>query len=129
MLLENVTILMVDDEPDAVNLLRKVLRGVGFSRMHDAASGADALAMMQQYPYDLVISDWNMEPMTGLELLREIRATPEMRQTLFIMITGQGDEARVKDARLAGVQGFILKPYSVDKVRKQVLDLLMRHHG
>jgi two-component system, chemotaxis family, chemotaxis protein CheY len=114
------TILLVDDYPQATRLLRNVLRGLGFLHIDEATNGPDALHMMREMPYDMVISDWNMEPMSGLDLLREMRTDPRFAETVFVMITGDPDADRFDAARKAGVVGFLAKPFSLDSVRKQI---------
>lgn len=121
---EIANVLVIDDVQEAAHLLRKVLRAIGFLNVDEASNGADALRMMEAKSYDLVISDWNMEPMTGLDLLKQIRATPALASTLFMMVTASVDEARVRAALDAGVQGFLVKPYSIEDVRKRVMALI-----
>jgi len=81
-------ILVVDDYNTMIRIIRNLLKQIGFENVDDASDGSAALAKMQGKKYGLVISDWNMEPMTGYDLLREVRASPELSQTPFIMITG-----------------------------------------
>jgi two-component system chemotaxis response regulator CheY len=113
-------ILLVDDYPQATRLLRNVLRSLGFVHIDDATNAPDALHMMREMPYDMVISDWNMEPMSGLDLLREMRSDPNCAHTLFVMITGDANADRFDAARKAGVVGFLAKPFSLEAVRKQI---------
>jgi len=82
-------ILVVDDYNTMIRIIRNLLKQIGFENVDDASDGSAALAKMQGKKYGLVISDWNMEPMTGYDLLREVRASPELSQTPFIMITAE----------------------------------------
>lgn len=118
------SILLVDDYREASRLLRNVLRTLGFTYVDEASSAAEALQMMRKLPYQMVISDWNMEHMDGLQLFQEVRADERLASTIFLMITGQGDSARVDAARSAGVAGFILKPFSLNVVRNQITSIL-----
>lgn len=118
------SLLLVDDAPEATQLLRRVLCSLGFLRIDESGSGVDALRRMHDLPYDMVISDWNMQPMNGLTLLHEIRADGRLAATRFVMITGSGDTDHVQTARAEGADGFILKPYSIEAVRKQIRSIL-----
>ncbi len=82
-------ILVVDDYNTMVRIIRNLLRQLGFTDVDDAADGSAALAKMNGKNYGLVISDWNMEPMTGYELLKQVRANPQTAGTPFIMITAE----------------------------------------
>src|SRR3954449_3146560 len=85
----SMSILVVDDYNTMIRIIRNLLKQIGFENVDEAGDGSAALAMMQGKKYGLVISDWNMEPMTGYDLLREVRASPELSQTPFIMITAE----------------------------------------
>src|SRR5215211_5470071 len=87
-------ILVVDDYQTMVRIIRNLLKQLGFEDVDDASDGTTALAKLKQKQYGLVISDWNMEPMTGYELLRHVRADENLRTTPFIMVTGNEDRER-----------------------------------
>ena len=87
-------ILVVDDYNTMIRIIRNLLKQIGFENVDDASDGSAALAKMQGKKYGLVISDWNMEPMTGYDLLREVRASPELSQTPFIMITAEFEDRK-----------------------------------
>ena len=87
-------ILVVDDYNTMIRIIRNLLKQLGFENVDDASDGSSALAKMQGKKYGLVISDWNMEPMTGYDLLREVRASPELSQTPFIMITAEVEDRK-----------------------------------
>ena len=94
-------VLVVDDYSTMVRIIRNLLRQLGFADVDDASDGLQAIAKMHAKRYGLVISDWNMEPMTGFDLLRQVRADPDLGETPFIMIT-----AEIKDRkRSRGTQG------------------------
>ena len=88
-------VLVVDDYNTMIRILRNLLKQLGFQDIDDATDGTAALVKMRQKHYGLVISDWNMEPMTGYDLLKEVRASPEFSNTPFIMITAESKTENV----------------------------------
>src|SRR5262249_60155583 len=88
-------IVVGDDYSTMIRIIRNLLKQLGFENVDDATDGSAALAKMQVKKYGLVISDWNMEPMTGYDLLREVRASPELSKTPFIMITAESKTENV----------------------------------
>jgi len=86
----------------------------------EADNGASALAKLREYGYDLVISDWNMVPMSGFELLKEVRADRQLRKMRFIMITAEGKTDNVAAAKAAGVSGYIIKPFTAETLRRKI---------
>jgi len=105
-------VLVVDDYKTMIRIIRNLLKQLGFSDIDDAADGTEALAKMQQRQYGLVISDWNMEPMTGYELLKEVRADENLMKTPFIMVTAESKTENVIAAKKAGVNNYIVKPFN-----------------
>ena len=95
-------VLVVDDYNTMIRILRNLLRQLGFQDIDEATDGTSALAKMHGRRYGLVISDWNMEPMTGYDLLREVRASPEFSKTPFIMITAESKTENVIAAKKMG---------------------------
>jgi two-component system chemotaxis response regulator CheY len=113
-------VLVVDDYNTMVRIIRNLLRQLGFENVDDASDGASALAKMRARKYGLVISDWNMEPMTGYDLLREVRADPELAATPFIMITAESKTENVIAAKKAGVSNYIVKPFNAQTLRNKI---------
>ena len=113
-------VLVVDDYTTMVRIIRNLLRQLGFADIDDAPDGAAALAKMHSKRYGLVISDWNMEPMTGFELLREMRADPELGETPFIMVTAESKTENVIAARKAGVNNYIVKPFNAQTLKSKI---------
>jgi two-component system chemotaxis response regulator CheY len=113
-------ILVVDDYSTMIRIIRNLLRQIGLDNVDDASDGSDALAKMRGKKYGLVISDWNMEPMTGYELLREVRANPELSQTPFIMITAESKTENVIAAKKAGVNNYIVKPFNAATLKTKI---------
>ena len=95
--------------------------------MDDANDGSTALAKTHEKRYGLVISDWNMEPMTGFELLREVRADPELGGTPFIMVTAESKTENVVAARKAGVNNYIVKPFNAQTLKSEIESVLADH--
>ena len=113
-------ILVVDDYNTMIRIIRNLLRQLGFENIDDAPDGAAALDKMRRRRYGLVISDWNMEPMTGYELLREIRKDPKLAGTPFIMVTAESKTDNVIAAKKAGVSNYIVKPFNADTLKRKI---------
>ena len=110
---KNMPILIVDDYDSMLLIIKNLLRQLGFNNVDEASDGSQALEMMRgaDNNFGLVISDWNMEPMTGLQLLKELRADEQLKQTPFIMITAESKIENVTMAKEAGVNNYIVKPF------------------
>jgi two-component system chemotaxis response regulator CheY len=113
-------ILVVDDYNTMVRIIRNLLRQLGFTDVDDAADGSAALEKMQDRKYGLVISDWNMEPMTGYELLKQVRANPQTAATPFIMITAESKTENVVAAKQAGANNYIIKPFNAETLKHKI---------
>jgi two-component system, chemotaxis family, chemotaxis protein CheY len=113
-------VLVVDDYTTMVRIIRNLLGQLGFADIDDARDGASALAKMHNKRYGLVISDWNMEPMTGYDLLREMRADPKLGETPFIMVTAESKTENVIAARKAGVNNYIVKPFNAQTLKAKI---------
>jgi len=113
-------VLVVDDYNTMVRIIRNLLRQLGFETIDDASDGVSALAKMRIHKYGLVISDWNMEPMSGYDLLREVRGDPELAQTPFIMVTAESKTDNVIAAKKAGVSNYIVKPFNAQTLRNKI---------
>ena len=113
-------ILVVDDYGTMVRIIRNLLKQVGYENVDDAANGEAALAKMHDKKYGLVISDWNMEPMTGFELLQKVRADTANAETPFIMVTAESKTDNVIAARKAGVSNYIVKPFNAATLKVKI---------
>ena len=113
-------VLVVDDYNTMVRIIRNLLRQLGFETIDDASDGVSALAKIRIRKYGLVISDWNMEPMSGYDLLREVRGDPELAQTPFIMVTAESRTDNVIAAKKAGVSNYIVKPFNAQTLRNKI---------
>ncbi|HEY4982112.1 MAG TPA: response regulator [Pseudolabrys sp.] len=113
-------VLIVDDYNTMVRIIRNLLRQLGFEHIDDANDGSEALAKMQQFKYGLVISDWNMEPMTGYALLQQVRSDPALAKTPFIMVTAESKTENVIAAKKAGVSNYIVKPFNAQTLKSKI---------
>jgi two-component system chemotaxis response regulator CheY len=114
------SILVVDDYNTMIRIIRNLLKQLGFEDVDDATDGTSALAKMRTKHYNLVISDWNMAPMTGYDLLREIRADPALTATRFIMVTAESKTDNVIAAKRAGVDNYIVKPFNAQTLQHKI---------
>ena len=113
-------VLVVDDYNTMIRILRNLLKQLGFQDIDDAADGTAALAKMRTKRYGLVISDWNMEPMTGYDLLKEVRGDPRLARTPFIMVTAESKTENVIAAKKAGVNNYIVKPFNAQTLQTKI---------
>ncbi len=113
-------ILVVDDYKTMIRIIRNLLKQLGFSDVDDASDGTEALSKMRSRRYGLVISDWNMEPMTGYELLRHVRADGGLGRTPFIMVTAESKTENVIAAKKAGVNNYIVKPFNAQTLKGKI---------
>jgi two-component system chemotaxis response regulator CheY len=113
-------VLVVDDYNTMIRILRNLLKQLGFQDIDDASDGSAALSKMRQKRYGLVISDWNMEPMTGYDLLKEVRNDPGLSRTPFIMVTAESKTENVIAAKKAGVNNYIVKPFNAATLQTKI---------
>jgi two-component system chemotaxis response regulator CheY len=113
-------VLVVDDYSTMVRIIRNLLGQIGFADVDDARDGQSALAKMHSRRYGLVISDWNMEPMTGYDLLRQVRADPGLGEIPFIMVTAESKTENVIAAKKAGVNNYIVKPFNAQTLKAKI---------
>ena len=120
----NMQVLVVDDYKTMIRIIRNLLKQLGFNNVDDAADGSTALDMMRTRQYGLIISDWNMEPMTGYELLKEVRADGKLKTTPFIMVTAESKTENVIAAKKAGVDNYIVKPFNAATLKGKLVSVL-----
>ena len=113
-------ILVVDDYQTMVRIIRNLLKQIGFENVDDAANGESALRKIKGKRYGLIISDWNMEPMTGFQLLQKVRDEPDCAQVPFIMVTAESKTDNVVAARRAGVSHYIVKPFNAATLKSKI---------
>ena len=113
-------VLVVDDYNTMIRIIRNLLKQLGFEDIDDASDGSVALAKLRERKYGLVISDWNMEPMTGYALLQEVRADPGLASVPFIMVTAESKTENVIAAKKAGVSNYIVKPFNAQTLKTKI---------
>lgn len=122
---KNMNVLIVDDYTTMLRIIKNLLKQLGFANVDEATDGSMALEKVKNKTYGLIISDWNMEPMTGLDLLKEIRASGEAYQnTPFIMITAESKTENVIAAKQAGVNNYIVKPFNAETLKTKMSAVL-----
>lgn len=122
----SIRILIVDDMPSLRDLLKAYLRRLGYLQISEAGDGKDAFQLMvaakaSGSPFDMVISDWNMPVMTGLELLKMVRAQPEWKLLPFILLTTESEKGRVLEAVHAQVSNYMVKPVEEEVLKEKML--------
>jgi two-component system chemotaxis response regulator CheY len=120
----NMPILIVDDYKTMLRVLRNFLLQLNFGNIAEATDGSMALQKLRQQDFGFVISDWNMEPMTGIQLLREVRADDKLKHLPFIMITAESKSENVVAAKQAGVSNYIVKPFSAETLKSKMTSVL-----
>ena len=116
----NLQILVVDDYNTMVRIVRKLLKQVGYENVDEASNGQMAPSMIKEKKYGLIISDWNMEPMTGYELLKHVRAAEETAKTPFILVTAESRPDNVVAAQKEGANEYLVKPFSAPVLREKI---------
>ena len=117
-------VLIVDDYKTMLRIEENLLRQIGFSNIEEASSGPIALEKLKQKKFGLILSDWNMEPMTGLELLTAVRADPATKSVPFILVTAEGKVENVVAAKGAGVNNYIVKPFNAVTLKQKITTVL-----
>jgi len=120
---KNMAILIVDDYKTMLRIIRNLLKQLGFDNVDEATDGSTALQRLRDKNYGLVISDWNMEPMTGLQLLREVRADAKLKHIPFVMVTAESKTENVIAAKEAGVTNYIVKPFNAETLKQKLVSV------
>ena len=122
---KNTPVLIVDDYKTMLRIIRNLLKQLEIENVEEATDGQEALHKLRNGNFGLVISDWNMEPMTGLELLKEVRADQRLKNLPFIMITAESKTENVVAAKQAGVSNYIVKPFNAETLREKIEKVLV----
>lgn len=120
----SIDVLIVDDYRTMLRIIRNLLKQIGFENVDEATDGTEALAKLRSRRFGLVISDWNMQPMTGLELLQNVRADAKLASLPFIMITAESKTENVVAAKEAGVSNYIVKPFNAETLQAKIEKVL-----
>jgi two-component system chemotaxis response regulator CheY len=119
-------VLIVDDYKSMLSILRKLLEQINFNNVEEAIDGSEALEKLKEddAKYGLIISDWNMEPMNGIQLLRQVREEDALKLIPFIMISAESKSENVIAAKDAGVSSFIVKPFNAGTLKAKMVSVL-----
>lgn len=117
-------VLIVDDQKTMLRIIRTLLNQIGFADVTEATDGTKALELCAQQSFGLILSDWNMDEMSGLDFLKALRMTDKGKNTPFIMITAESKTENVLAARQAGVNNYIIKPFNADTLRAKIESVL-----
>jgi two-component system chemotaxis response regulator CheY len=113
-------VLIVDDFATMRRIIKNVLKQIGFSNILEADDGTTALGVLKETKIDLIISDWNMPKMSGLDLLRKVRKENATKNVPFVMVTAEAQKENVLQAVQAGVSNYIVKPFTADAVKEKL---------
>ena len=121
---KSMKILVVDDYKTMVRIVRGLLNQLGFMNVDEATDGPTALTMIGANGYGLVLSDWNMAPMTGFELLKLVRADPKTKSLPFVLVTAEAKVENVIAARQAGVNNYVIKPFTLAVLKQKLTSVV-----
>lgn len=113
-------ILIVDDFSTMRRIIKNLLRDLGFNNTHEADDGNTALPMLQSGNFDFLITDWNMPGMTGIELLKAVRSDPKLAHLPVLMVTAEAKKDQIIEAAQAGVNGYIVKPFTAQTLKEKI---------
>lgn len=113
-------ILIVDDFSTMRRIIKNLLRDLGFSNTHEADDGVTALPMLRSGDYDFLITDWNMPGMTGIDLLRAVRADAKLGSLPVLMVTAEAKRDQIIEAAQAGVNGYVVKPFTAQALKEKI---------
>ena len=116
----DLNIIVVDDFSTMRKIVKDLLTELGFSKFDEADDGSSAWPMIQSGHYGLIVSDWNMPKMTGIELLKKVRSHSELKETPFLLITAEAQRSQIIEADEAGVDGYIVKPFTAETLHEKI---------
>lgn len=125
----NMKILVVDDFSTMRRIVRNLLKELGFSNVHEAEDGVDALKKLRAETFEFVVSDWNMPNMTGIDLLREIRKDDALKHLPVLMVTAEAKKENIIEAAQAGASGYVVKPFTsvtLDEKLKKIFTTMQK---
>ncbi len=120
----SIKVLIVDDFATMRRILKNILKQLGFKNMTEADDGTTALEVLESQDIDLIISDWNMPKMTGLELLKTVRAHDKYKRTPFLMVTAEAQKQNVIEAVQAGVSNYVVKPFTAEAISEKLSKII-----
>ncbi|MGA2403770.1 MAG: response regulator [Syntrophobacteraceae bacterium] len=123
---KDLTVLIVDDFLTMRRIVRKILRDLDFQNIIEAEDGSAALDILKTTKVDLIVSDWNMPRMTGLELLRQVRGNDNIKDTPFLMVTAEAQKENIVEAVKARVSNYIVKPFTAATLEEKLAKIVPR---
>ncbi|MFZ5843343.1 MAG: chemotaxis response regulator CheY [Pseudomonadota bacterium] len=123
---KNMKILIVDDFSTMRRIIKNLLRDLGFTNTQEADDGATALPMLQNGNFDFLITDWNMPGMQGIDLLKTVRADPNLSTLPVLMVTAEAKREQIVEAAQAGVNGYIVKPFTAQTLEEKINKIFER---
>ncbi len=123
---KDLTVLIVDDFLTMRRIVRKILRDLDFQNIIEAEDGSAALDVLKTTKVDLIVSDWNMPRMTGLELLKEVRGNDNFKDTPFLMVTAEAQKENIVEAVKARVSNYIVKPFTAATLEEKLAKIVPR---
>jgi len=116
----NMKILVVDDMSTMRRIVKNIMKQLGFANVEEAENGQDALDKLRAEPYGFVVSDWNMPVMTGIDMLRAIRADEKLKSIPVLMVTAEAQKENLVEAIQAGVSNYIVKPFTAEVLQEKM---------
>ncbi|UQZ90780.1 response regulator [Deltaproteobacteria bacterium Smac51] len=117
---KNMKVLVVDDFSTMRRIVKNILRQLGFSNISEAEDGEKAAALLEIEKFDIIISDWNMPNMTGIELLRHVRSSEHLKDIPFLMVTAEAQQENIIEAVKAKVSNYVVKPFTADTLQEKL---------
>ena len=121
---DDLKLLIVEDREVMLKIIRRLLVQLGFNNIDGAANGVKALERVREKDYDLILSDWNMDEMSGFELLKHVRADPRTAGVPFILVTAEAKPENIMAAKAAGANAYLLKPFKLDMLQETIEGVL-----
>ncbi len=119
----NMKILVVDDMVTMRRIVKNILKQLGFVNVEEAENGQEALQKLRADTYGFVVSDWNMPVMTGIDMLRAVRADEKLKTTPVLMVTAEAQQSNLIEAVQAGVSNYIVKPFTAETLHEKILKI------
>lgn len=123
---KNMKILVVDDFSTMRRIIKNLLRDLGFTNTHEADDGHTALPMLKTGNFDFLVSNWNMPKMTGLDLLKAVRADESLNKLPVLMVTAESKREQIEEAAEAGVNGYVVKPFTAGTLDEKITKIFER---
>jgi len=126
---KNMKILIVDDFSTMRRIIKNLLRDLGYNNTQESDDGANALPILQKGSFDFLVTDWNMPGMTGIELLKAVRSDPSISSLPVLMVTAEQKKEQIVEAAQAGVNGYIVKPFTATTLKEKIDKIFERLEG